>query len=587
MEFDCWRILGVPPTDHIADIRKAYAAKLKQCSPEDDVPGFQRLRAAYEQALNQARHDSNPHRATQESDASELPTGPAELPAPAEVEPSDITPLLSDVRQTQNTAGPSTAIEQAWQRFNAAANNGEGRDDRELIRALREIFACDEMVNISVHVEIERRTAAVLANATKYSRAVLETAARTFNWNTDSEVAVLDGNVAYIRERLQALTWFDALPGGTYPQRSAADVLLSAPEARWRTELDLLLNPTLATEITELLQQLRGNYAAVVDKFDQDSLEWWQRFLAKPRLSRGLISTGLLLATLFAAFSLRHDDGDGFSLALRYLALFTVLGFTGLAVAICLVRQLRHRLEREPRRRQPTAWALMWLIPANAAIAIAGYAPTTLWVTLSTIATVVASISIHASFWSADWRAYAPAGREFGGGHLLWIICTPIMLAITVARSNADAVGLTMLLGLAVAATHERTCVRLPVQSTRSGRSMLLTMLCGGALLSLAGIATVAIAGQTPPSGIGFLTWCGLLLEASLSRIDSTRIRIGLLVGSFLATIALSRSIGLFEHTSRFAESAWFAWTLLFSWLYLATRMMVSSLIVWRTVRWS
>lgn len=50
-----------------ADVKKAYAAKLKQVRPEDDREGFMALRAAFEQARNAARwRDNNPEHAAEE-----------------------------------------------------------------------------------------------------------------------------------------------------------------------------------------------------------------------------------------------------------------------------------------------------------------------------------------------------------------------------------------------------------------------------------------------------------------------------------------------------------------------------------------
>ncbi len=49
-----WKVLGVEQTRDIAVIKRAYAARLKTCHPEDDPEGFQQLRAAYEFALRYA-----------------------------------------------------------------------------------------------------------------------------------------------------------------------------------------------------------------------------------------------------------------------------------------------------------------------------------------------------------------------------------------------------------------------------------------------------------------------------------------------------------------------------------------------------
>ncbi|GIO31555.1 MULTISPECIES: J domain-containing protein [Paenibacillus] len=50
-----WSILGIEPTDDIAQIRKAYASMLKKHHPEDDPAGYQRLREAFDEALKLAK----------------------------------------------------------------------------------------------------------------------------------------------------------------------------------------------------------------------------------------------------------------------------------------------------------------------------------------------------------------------------------------------------------------------------------------------------------------------------------------------------------------------------------------------------
>ena len=56
MRTSVWRELAISPSTDEREIRRAYARRLKIVHPEDDPEGFQALRAAFEQALNHARH---------------------------------------------------------------------------------------------------------------------------------------------------------------------------------------------------------------------------------------------------------------------------------------------------------------------------------------------------------------------------------------------------------------------------------------------------------------------------------------------------------------------------------------------------
>lgn len=50
-----WKTLGIEPTSDTSVIRKAYAKKLRQHHPEEDPEGYQQLREAYDDALEQAK----------------------------------------------------------------------------------------------------------------------------------------------------------------------------------------------------------------------------------------------------------------------------------------------------------------------------------------------------------------------------------------------------------------------------------------------------------------------------------------------------------------------------------------------------
>ena len=49
---NCWKVLGIEPTQNKKEIKKAYAKLLKQYHPEENPEEFKQIQEAYQQCLH-------------------------------------------------------------------------------------------------------------------------------------------------------------------------------------------------------------------------------------------------------------------------------------------------------------------------------------------------------------------------------------------------------------------------------------------------------------------------------------------------------------------------------------------------------
>lgn len=75
---DIWEILGIPETEDLDAIRRAYAKKLKEVHPEEDPEGFQRLHAAYQTIRRLARGMEEPDIPAETQPRKDLSVQPAQ-----------------------------------------------------------------------------------------------------------------------------------------------------------------------------------------------------------------------------------------------------------------------------------------------------------------------------------------------------------------------------------------------------------------------------------------------------------------------------------------------------------------------------
>ncbi len=108
----CWTLLGLPATPDTRTIKRHYAKLLKQTRPDEDPEAFQRLREAYELALEQAQWLSEEQADAQVCAVDDLRHDLTALQAPAQLSPAQrVAPLLEGIRIEQLDLRHEQAIE--------------------------------------------------------------------------------------------------------------------------------------------------------------------------------------------------------------------------------------------------------------------------------------------------------------------------------------------------------------------------------------------------------------------------------------------------------------------------------------------
>ena len=144
-EAHLWSVLGIEPTDDVRAIKRAYAAKLKKCRPEDDAAGFQELNSCYKHAVAMVKHQAWVAQQEQEEAEAEVQaqSEPQEAVArPQDDEPStsvtEATPKIEQYEETTEAfeAPEQPTAEQIEAQAIADAWNAEGKRLTEMVQAL-------------------------------------------------------------------------------------------------------------------------------------------------------------------------------------------------------------------------------------------------------------------------------------------------------------------------------------------------------------------------------------------------------------------------------------------------------------------
>jgi hypothetical protein len=282
-------------------IRRAYAVRLKQTQPEDDPEGFQRLRAAYEQALGLARQGDAIARTTLEADASRVAA--QNLRADAEQEDSERVRLTGDEADQEPGASELEARHETLCAKLVSAIGDLESDPSTLPLALNEILTSEAMNVVAVHERTEAWLASLISARAPRSDVLVEPAMRFFGWN-DRKLTRVNDPALRVLKRNEALAFFRLLRRSEHKHYETYLVLSSQPRAfSNRTTLRLPNDVRVLLSILDRMQPLP-------EDFDHESMAWWGNYFSKPQLPPGALWL-TFLAPPVVAFVLQAAQAFG------------------------------------------------------------------------------------------------------------------------------------------------------------------------------------------------------------------------------------------------------------------------------------
>jgi hypothetical protein len=305
-----WDVLGIESNADERAVRRAYARLLKQQRPDQDAEAFQRLRYAYESALQMAS-------GAIAKEVAAVPTANASCTEPerliATARKSATAPATSHV--TVNTSEVEAAVRepdafetavQLWQNFIAQT------DDLESRRSLQDLFAA--VVNIATRDELEWQALCHCLN---------EDTPAMLRMNLSAVLGWRD-NAAHLRQRNAAIAtlalnrvFADEDYNALRLRFTNAMALLEGPSPQLAAGARALLRAGVRAEMEQLLTALGRYHPNVVRlRLDAEKVDFWGRCL-KFRIGAGrLFGPALALnawcGLLFADASLKPNSSRWF-----------------------------------------------------------------------------------------------------------------------------------------------------------------------------------------------------------------------------------------------------------------------------------
>jgi hypothetical protein len=271
-----WEALGVLPTTDAGEIRRAYAARLKATRPEDDPAAFQRLRGAYEWALQLASRGS--------------------------AEPQEFERVSEASADASANSASATPLDPALVTFNAALSELRARlfddsppDANELIRCHEAVLMSPILQQLTCLHEVELELAHLLVAAGDRADPLLEPAVARFDWRGRAADIATPPNVLAILERCTELEILHSLRTNLSHEGSRAYHRLRQPVSKWARWWRAHRLPLEESHEVELIQFMQSRHPRLLSEFDPKVVDWWLGFATRPRLSNAFLHTGMFL----------------------------------------------------------------------------------------------------------------------------------------------------------------------------------------------------------------------------------------------------------------------------------------------------
>lgn len=328
-----WDVLGIEETTSEADIRRAYATRLRVTNPEDDADGFKKLREAYEHALGYARYmqmrasggDSSEGSAGEEMPEGEADDGDEDAdaePPPAErvfVVPA--APPAPGVAHTSPETATLDPLEIERREHDALCQRlvnllQEDRSPQERLEAFNAILKSPAIQQLDVFTATEGWLAHILITNRPASNPLFDPAIAFFEWGNERvgnrnaaaiHVLYLRGRVA---EELVGDRLLERLKNKRHEYHTAWMETMLPPSKRGL--LNRFFSFWRARRVMEFLRYI--STSTVRETLNEDAVKWW----VKRAPLAGTVTNGIVILAfaivlspiLYLAMENRETIGD-------------------------------------------------------------------------------------------------------------------------------------------------------------------------------------------------------------------------------------------------------------------------------------